>query len=160
MFQTIGSVLSPSSECRCSFYTRLQRLGRQVEYDRLNIAVNPKLPLWSTSSLMLSRVDLLYLWKVVLTPLLWQKHSDFWVCDVHSCTLADGWSLFIREWQSCSARVKLWNPMPRVFPSGSSFASGSVTKFCTYWLVQHSNIYITKYSKDYTCCGKLVCYGE
>ena len=50
--------------------------------------------------------------------------------------------------------------MSRVFPSGSSFASGSVTKFCTYWLVQHSNIYIIKYSKNYTCCGKLVCYGE
>ena len=50
-----------SSECRCSFYTRLQRLGRQVEYDHLNIAVDPMLPLRSTSSLMLSRVDLLYL---------------------------------------------------------------------------------------------------
>ena len=31
-----------TSECRCFFYTRL--LGRQVEYDRLNIAVNPMLP--------------------------------------------------------------------------------------------------------------------
>ena len=122
------------------FYTRL--LGRQVEYERLNIAVNPMLPLRSTSSLMLSRVDLLYLWTVVLTPLLWQKHSDSWVCDVDSCTLADGWSSFIRKWQSCSASVKLWVPMPRVFSSGSSFTSGSVTRFCTYWLVQYSNIYI------------------
>ena len=117
------------------------RLGRQIEYVRLNIAVNPMLPLRSTSSLMLSRVDLLYLWKVVLTPLLWQKHSDFWVCDIYSCTLADGWSSFIRKWQSCSASVNLWNPMPRVFASGSSVASGSKTKFCTYLLVQHSIIY-------------------
>ena len=91
---------------------------------------------------MLSRVDLPYLWKVVLTPLLWWKQSDFCVCGVYSCTLADGWSSFIRKWQSCSASVNLWIPMPRVFPSGSWFASGSVTMFCTYWLVQHSNIYI------------------
>ena len=37
------------------------RLGRQIEYVRLNIAVNPMLPLRGTSPLMLSRVDLLYL---------------------------------------------------------------------------------------------------
>ena len=37
------------------------RLGRHMEYVRLNIAVNPMLPLRGTSSLMLSRVDLLYL---------------------------------------------------------------------------------------------------
>ena len=140
------------------FYTRL--LGREVEYEHLNIAVNPMLPLRSTSSLMLSRVDLLYLWKATLTTLLWQKHSDLWVCDVDSCTLADGWSSFIRKRQSCSASVSLWVPVPRVFASGSSFASGSITKFCTYLLVQQSRIYIIKYSKNYTCCGKLVCYGK
>ena len=103
------------------------RLGRQIEYVRLNIAVNPMLPLRGTSSLMLSRVDLLYLWKATLTTLLWQKHSDFWVCDVDSCTLADGWSSFIRKRQSCSASVSLWIPVPRVFASGSSVASGSKT---------------------------------
>ena len=145
IYQILCSVLSLSSMSsllnECLFYTRLHRLLWQVEYERLNKAVNPMLPLRSTSSLMLSRVDLLYLWKVVLTPLLWQKHSDFRVCDIYSCTLADGWSSFIRKWQSCSASVNLWNPMPRVFASGSSFASASVTKFCTYWLVQHSNLY-------------------
>ena len=117
------------------------RLGRQIEYVRLNIAVNPMLPLRGTSSLMLSRVDLLYLWKATLTTLLWQKHSDLWVCDVDSCTLADGWSSFIRKRQSCSASVSLWVPVPSVFASGSSFASGSKTKFCTYLLVQQSSIY-------------------
>ena len=146
IYQILCSVLTFSSMSsllnECLFYTRLHRLLWQVEYERLNKAVNPMLPLRSASSLMFSRVDLLYLWKVVLTPLLWQKHSDFWVCDVYSCTLADGWSSFIRKWKSCSASVKLWASMSRVFPSGSSFASGSVTMFCTYWLVQHSNIYI------------------
>ena len=117
------------------------RLGRQIEYVRLNIAVNPMLPLRGTSSLMLSRVDLLYLWKATLTTLLWQKHSDLWVCDVDSRTLADGWSSFIRKRQSCFASVSLWIPVPRVFASGNSFASGSRTKFCTYLLVQQSNIY-------------------
>ena len=145
IYQILCSVLSFSSMSsllnECLFYTRLHRLLWQVEYERLNKAVNPMLPLRSASSLMFSRVDLLYLWKVVLTPLLWQKHSDFWVCDVHSCTLADGWSSFIRKWQSFSASVKFWVSMPRVFSSGSSFTSGSVTRFCTYWLVQHSIIY-------------------
>ena len=142
--QTIDSILpTPILNVDVPFILGLKafRLGQQIEYVRLNIAVNPMWQLRSTSSLMLSRVDLLYLWKATLTTLLWQKHSDFWVCDVGSCTLADGWSSFIRKWQSCSVSVSLWIPVPRVFASGSSFASGSKTKFCTYLLVQQSNIY-------------------
>ena len=61
---------------------------------RLNIAVNPMLPLLINAPLMLSRVDLLYLWKATLTTLLWQK--AFWLLGICAfCLLYSCWRMII-----------------------------------------------------------------